>query len=65
MHEKIALGCSFTKLYLFPIMFRESYGLKEAGLLTYSYPKDKSKLMMSKVFHRCCYITVDPETPAP
>jgi hypothetical protein len=46
-------------------MFRESYGLKEAGLLTYSYPKDKSKLMMSKVFHRCCYITVDPETPAP
>jgi hypothetical protein len=32
-------------------MFRESYGLKEAGLLTYSYPKDKSKLMMSKVLH--------------
>ncbi len=30
-------------------MLRESYGLKEAGLLTYSYPKDKSKLMMSKV----------------
>jgi hypothetical protein len=46
-------------------MLRESYGLKEAGLLTYSYPKDKSKLMMSKVFHWCCYITVDPETPAP
>jgi hypothetical protein len=32
-------------------MLRESYGLKEAGLLTYSYPKDKSKLMMSKVLN--------------
>jgi hypothetical protein len=31
------------------VVFRESYGLKETGLLTYSYPKDKSKLMMSKV----------------
>ena len=31
------------------IFIRESYGLKEAGLLTYTYPKDRSKQMMSKV----------------
>jgi hypothetical protein len=40
---------SLKKSFSFSTMLRESYGLKEAGLLTYSYPKDKSKLMMSKV----------------
>ena len=42
-------------------MFRESYGLKEAGLLTYSYPKDKTKLMMSKVLYTVLYSTVETE----
>jgi hypothetical protein len=42
---------SLNKSFSLFIVLRESYGLKEAGLLTYSYPKDKSKLMMSKVFH--------------
>jgi hypothetical protein len=62
---KNRVGMSIFNSFSLSIMLRESYGLKEAGLLTYSYPKDKSKLMMSKVFDQCCYITVDPETPAP
>jgi hypothetical protein len=46
------MAMSLFQSFSLSTMLRESYGLKEAGLLTYSYPKDKSKLMMSKVFHQ-------------
>jgi hypothetical protein len=36
-------------------LFREAYGIKEAGLLTYTYPKDRAKQMMSKVNNLTIY----------
>ena len=37
------MGIDFSFSFIDLVFFRESYGLKEAGLLTYNYPKfDKS-----------------------